>query len=481
MSMADPVAGVIDLGSARDLPDPDLLRPPRRGPRRVPRRVGVLAVVLAALALVAGSAPPRVSVSRARFAADLGATVLLTGGRLFVVSPYRVTPDALASTVTGYRLPGGRQLWQVPVPPGNLREVETAPGVLLLTVEQASAIQVETVAVDADTGRIRWRSPYLVVGRSSSGRLLLAGAQSARPGLDVDRLVALDPRTGAAAWSYPVPEGAWHDLEFHPGSQALAGGDPGGSMGRAVRSVLVEPSGRVTVRDLETGQVRATGRLGGDLAAALAASSRLELAGGLLLAAGPGGHGSTITAYGVPGLERRWQVPGDFAGGSVSADCAGGLCWYSRRGGLRVLDPDSGVTRFTARRWEHAQTLGTGLLARAWRPPATGGTAAVLDPVTGRIRLDLGRWEVLGPARPDGTVPAVRREPATGRVSFALLDVAGLTIQVLGSATGVSGDCLAGRGPDLVLVCRRLDASVGAWTYHANHAGATAVDLVSGG
>ena len=45
-------------------------------------------------------------------------------------------------------------------------------------------------------------------------------------------------------------------------------------------------------------------------------------------------------------------------------------------------------------------------------------------------------------------------------VFYALLDPADRGVRVLGAATDVSGDC---QTTDEVLVCRRIDASVGIW------------------
>ena len=54
----------------------------------------------------------------------------------------------------------------------------------------------------------------------------------------------------------------------------------------------------------------------------------------------------------------------------------------------------------------------------------------------------------------------VRQHPGDDVVWFASLNPATLAVRVLGSAERVSGDCQI--TPNL-LICRRLDASVGIW------------------
>jgi hypothetical protein len=57
-------------------------------------------------------------------------------------------------------------------------------------------------------------------------------------------------------------------------------------------------------------------------------------------------------------------------------------------------------------------------------------------------------------------VIGVRQRPGEDVVWFASLDPATLAVRVLGAAERVSGDC---QTTAEVLVCRRLDASVGIW------------------
>jgi hypothetical protein len=66
----------------------------------------------------------------------------------------------------------------------------------------------------------------------------------------------------------------------------------------------------------------------------------------------------------------------------------------------------------------------------------------------------------VGAARADGMVVGLHEQPLDDTVFYAELDPANRGVRVLGSAVDVSGDC---QTTDEVLVCRRIDASVGIW------------------
>jgi hypothetical protein len=263
-------------------------------------------------------------------------------------------------------------------------------------------------------------------------------------------MAALDLTTGRTAWAYEVPATAWHGMEWSAGRW---GAD--GRTGAGPRSVTVWPSGRVAVRDLETGRVVAAA----DLGVPESGNRWFQLAGDLFLAAVIVDGVDVVTAYGLPALDRRWTVPVGLAGGYVSADCGGALCLFSQTSGLRVVDPATGATRWADARWQTIETVGGRLLAYSW-PDSRRATTAVLDPASGGELLDLGRWTALEPVASGGQTRAVRLDPATGRAWFAVVDVEALQVRVLFSAPGIAGDCQAG---ERVVVCRRLDASFGVW------------------
>jgi outer membrane protein assembly factor BamB len=434
---------VIELGL--DRAPPCLDRPEAVQVRR--RRTGASAlIVAAALVLTAGSAPAASPPTEVRIAAGFGDGIALAADRLYVL-PSGTTWTA--GTVSAYDLPGGRRLWREPLPvEGQVRQVIPAPGVLLVVVERDAVL--ETVAIDASSGRLRWRAACQPVGLTASGRLLIGVILAAGGDPRAARVVALDLVTGRPAWAYDVPANAWHDLEWSAGRW---GAD--GRTGAGPRSVTVWPSGQVAVRDLETGRVVATAPPG----APPNGNRWFQLAGDLLLAAVIVDGRDVVTAYGLPALDRRWTVTAGLAGGYVSTDCGDALCFFSGTGGLRVVDPATGATRWTDARWQTIETVGGRLLAYAW-PSSRRATTAVLDPASGGELLDLGRWTALEPVASGGQTRAVRLDPASGRAWFAVVDVETPQVRVLFSAPGISGDCQAG---EKVVVCRRLDASFGVW------------------
>lgn len=438
---------MIELGLDRDPPCPDLPDAVRR--RR--RRTGVIVVVAAAaLVLTTGSVPTVPAPSEVRIAAGLGDAVALSADRLYVL-PSDTTWTAGRSAMAAYDLPAGRRLWREPLPvEGQVRQVIPAPGALLVVLERDGAL--ETVAIDASSGRVRWSVECQPVGLAASGSLLIGVAPAAGDDPRAEQVVAFDLATGRPAWAYDVPANAWHDMEWPAGRW---GAD--GRAGAGPRSVTVWPSGRVAVRDLATGRVVATA----DLQGPPPGDRWFQLAGDLLLAAAIVDGLDVVTAYGLPALDPRWTVTIGLAGGYVSTDCGGALCFFSRTGGLRVLDPATGATRWTDERWQTIETMGGRLFAYAW-PSSRRATAAVLDPVSGGELLDLGQWTALEPAPAEGQTRAVRFDPASGRAWFAVVDVEALEVRVLFSAAGIAGDCQAG---EQVVVCRRLDASFGVWRF----------------
>ncbi|GAA2474157.1 hypothetical protein [Winogradskya humida] len=171
---------------------------------------------------------------------------------------------------------------------------------------------------------------------------------------------------------------------------------------------------------------------------------------------------SGLTAYGMTDLTARWTVPIDLTDDSyVEPDCAGSICVFGLADGLEALDPATGAVRWSTDRWSTATAVGSALMVRGTEVgDAVPGRfpLAVIDPVTGKVLADYGRWQPSGSVRPDGTVLLLRQEGTV--VNYGLLDPAVPALRLLGTATGISGDCTATTD---FLACRRLDASVAIW------------------
>jgi hypothetical protein len=177
--------------------------------------------------------------------------------------------------------------------------------------------------------------------------------------------------------------------------------------------------------------------------------------GKLILVGTPGG----TVAYALPDLAERWRSRADLAGRWVQDGCAE-ICSLSWQGGLRVLDRETGQERWSDERWNYADQVGRWLLTTDNRRPERLPGVSVVDPGTGRVHGDFGSWHPIGADLPDGTVHGIREVPGADIVWYARLDPATLAVRVLGRADRVSGDCQATAD---VLVCRRIDATVGVW------------------
>jgi hypothetical protein len=221
------------------------------------------------------------------------------------------------------------------------------------------------------------------------------------------------------------------------------------------RLVTVDQNGRLDVRDVATGAV--TARTTIDVPADWARRGiALWPDRDLILI----GDHARATAYALPGLTRRWTSPVDLYASYVGPDCGDAVCIFSPRGGtMRVVDRATGRERWASDRWSYADRAGRYLLAAAARSDAES-TLAVVDTRTGQVRGDFGPWQGIAAPQPDGTVVGLRVQRGTDTVYYARLDPAALSTRLLGTADHVSGDCQT--TPD-VLVCRRVDASVGIW------------------
>jgi hypothetical protein len=300
---------------------------------------------------------------------------------------------------------------------------------------------VETVAIESSTAQVRWRRPYLLVDVAPERGLALAAGTATTtataPAAAAGTLAALDLATGQTQWEHRVPTDTRHFLE-------------------AQWTVSALPSGRVEVRELDHGNLVTAADLRSPVPPSI--TSWVQPARGQLLVAT---SDSTVVAYGLPRLDRRWQADWDLTDWSVSPECGAGLCVFSREVGLRLVDPASGRTRWSDSRWISAELAGGRLLARGRQRPGSGSVAALLDPATGRVLLDLDRWTAVGrPDAGDGALLAAQIDGRRGLAWFDTVDPRSLTVQLLDSASEMGTDCLPGPGS---LLCRRRDASVTVW------------------
>ncbi|MEU4567681.1 PQQ-binding-like beta-propeller repeat protein [Micromonospora sp. NPDC023956] len=424
---------LIDLGEVRDDPEPAVRRGLGLRPRW--RFALVLGLVLATLA-GAAPAPRRLSVT---VPGRAGAEAFLAGDQLVVVGP--PSPDLRGDRdLAAYDLPEEgraasstlRARWRRTVPGGpRIWPASAAAGILLVTSNRGGRDGQLTVALETATGRERWRqpgSPMLTEG----GRVLL----TVPAGEDGHSVRVVDPATGAVHWSVPrAPERT--DYRF-----AAEGID---------RLVWTFPSGRIEVRDADSGQVLAAASVPSDFPTADLGSQVVD---DLLLAVRV--DPPAVTAYGLDRLERRWTV--DLPSVAYLSSCGTLLCAWEQAGGVRMLDRATGRTRWHDRRWVSGFPVGDRMVATRSVSSFRDGVV-LLETATGRELADLGSWN--GMQTPvEGGPPIASRETRDRRLLVAQFDVVLGRPRVLDVLPGTYGDC---RFYPELLLCQQLDGSFRLW------------------
>lgn len=434
-------ATLIDLGEIGPEPERELDAGPGWSPAR--RRLSALLAVLAvALITLAGAAGVPRNLALATIPVDTDDLVYAEGGRYYVVhgganpgraallGPFAVSAYALpdARLLGRWALPIPRVAWMIPLP----------GGATLLTSEAYSPDGAQTVAVDEVTGRVLWRrsGAYPLGVSPARGNVLLWASSDEK-----DTLVALSPLTGVVRWSYDVPAGGWLSAGY--------------DQDRVTALAVQVPSGRVEIRDPETGQVRATA----DLWLPRTPGTQppdLRMQGDLLLVSIPGQSPATLVAYDRDRLQRRWSTEVDLTRLSLSL-CGDALCVSGHLRGIRMLDVATGQTRWSSDRWQYVRQVGPHLFAT--RLFGATSETAVLDRATGQVKVRLGDWMVAGEGA-NGEAIGIRHDPATSRTWFAQLDPVSGSVRVIGVAREVINDCQIHPG---YAVCRRLGGAVGIW------------------
>jgi hypothetical protein len=430
----------------------DLGELPPRGQRRqlppagqwpIPWRtvLGGFSVVL--LVLLGGAAYRPPPAGPTVIDAEPADATFVTGDRLFVVS---TGGDPFGSAVhnkivSAYALPTGTLLSRTTVAVTGAIFSVLAAGDTILVSYQVDTVGAEaTVALDAGTDRARWRHPARLLAASAADDLVLLRENSPQFG-NLHRY-GIDLATGATRWTLDQPV-------FGLTIEAPAG------EGFPERLVTATLDGHVEVRNPITGAITAKADVRPPADWRRQGIS-MWAADNLVLLGGKAG----TTAYSLTDLRRLWDDTVDLSERYVLPHCDDSVCVVGSFVGVQVLNPATGQQRWAAATWGGLEQVGDYLLADG----PVGGPAAepqtVVDTLTGKRRGDFGAWRASGEARPDGTIVGLRPVPGQDVVWYASLNPATLTVRVLGSADRVSGDC---KTTALVLVCRRVDASVGIW------------------
>ncbi|MBQ1073629.1 PQQ-binding-like beta-propeller repeat protein [Micromonospora sp. C31] len=424
---------VIDLGELRD--EPDREAPPPRAVGR-PLRVALALAFLVATVAAAAPVPTRVALV---VPARLGAEVFLDAGRIYVVEPAEGEPAGTVE-VRAYALPERAPADGTPPTPAwrarvvaasRFWQVQTGPGTVLFSIT-GDHDDGQTIALDDEDGRERWRQPGYPWWDPTGILLMRTGGEES------GAVRSVDPASGRALWSVPVTGE----------SVRYAVRD-----GRVERIVLAPAKGRVEVRDPRSGALThaADLRLG-----ELPGYGYSVVAHDLLLVVRPAA--GVVTAYGLDGLRRRWEAR--LSQVEHVNECGELLCAPGASGSFSVLDPTTGVLRWTGQRWAGVLSArGDRLLALA--PGGVGDRFGVLDAATGREVADLGTWQLM-PWYEEQRLLAVRPAVAGGGLVVAELDVAAGRARVLDVLRDASSDC---RSRADTMVCRLDTGDFGVWRY----------------
>jgi hypothetical protein len=397
----------------------------------------VLLVLLGGAAYLPPPAGPTV------IAAKLADSTFVTGDRLFIATG-GVDPSSSAvqnKIVSAYALPAGTLLSQTTVAvTGAIFDVAEVADTILVTYQVDTVGAEATVALIAGTDKARWRHPARLLAVSPADGLVLLRENSPQSGSL--HWYGVDLATGVNRWSLDQPVLGY----------TIEAGDRGGFPSRLVTAGV---DGHLEVRDAVTGEVTAKA----DIQVPPDWRSRgisMWAVDDMVLVGGQAG----TTAYALGDLSPLWRNTVNLSERYVLPHCGDSLCVVGTLDGVELLDPATGRERWAANDWGALDMVGRYLLADG---PVGGPAAepqAVLDPLTGHRRGDFGAWRVAGEPRPDGTVTGLHQRSGDDVVWFATLDPATLAVRVRGAAERVSGDC---RTTTEVLVCRRLDASIGIW------------------
>ncbi|MGI5244515.1 PQQ-binding-like beta-propeller repeat protein [Dactylosporangium sp. CA-139066] len=348
----------LDVSAPWEPPD-DRERVPGRS-----RRWGMGAAVLALVCAVlpAGQAPRDLT---PLYTADFQVMSLDAAGGRLIVSRYQA--GGAPPVVEAIDARDGRTLWERPTE-ADQSFVALTDEVALLQVERADEqgeYDGRIIALDAASGRMRWERRRTRIAGLAGG-LVLAEDQAwpgEEQGFDPaygdpedpavvlpmlphhERRVALEPGTGRVVWTVDTPPGVVASLTY-------------GDYPQVDELSELDAAGVLRVRDLATGGVAATFRLGRSGAVGM---HRRGVAGQEVVWAA-GARGADVYDRGSGRL--LWHAPADGSAYNGPFPCLPDRYCVFGESGTDVLDPGAG--------------------ARQWRAE---GYAAMLGAVDGRLLL----------------------------------------------------------------------------------------------
>ena len=429
---------MIDLGEVHG----ERPAPVAAAPAPVPWRalLGVLSIVL--VATLARATPQPVVRPPTVIPARLADATFIDNDRLFLVGPGPQLADQSVRlrTISAYRLPDGHLLSQTTVAVvGAVSNVVEAGDTIVVSYQTDSGGSQATVALTAGSDRALWRRPEGLVGASGpAGIALISSGYGAQ---NEAVFSAVDLHSGAVRWTIRQPADGYTMIS--------------GPVDRYPQwFVTVRTNGELETRDAVTGRITAT-RAGPPLDRK--ANSLVWTAGNMAII---GGQTGGVTAYALPGLAPIWTTDVDLGQTWMENTCGPVLCAFRPQHGIIALDPATGRLLWSSDRWAYAQPAGNYLVAAVLDPKADDPSYWVLDPRTGRVLGDFGKWETIASDAVPDQLYGIYTVPGQDVIFYGVLDPARRTVRILGTGERVSGNCQTSVG---ALVCRLVDASVAIW------------------
>jgi outer membrane protein assembly factor BamB len=423
---------VIDLGYERGEPDS------YRNPGRSTVQSWFPALIMAALLLVCAGAsdPPAKSPLSPVLRVQVGpadAYALTTDGAL------------LAQTfgqLTSYDLKDGQVRWQAGQASPAFR-LRLTDGLLLLRPWTTGLRDPGTTAVSLANGVSRWQRDGNVLTVDGSSALLAVEPVKSYAGANrrvEGPIDALDPLTGQTRWTVNVP-----------GSGVVLGVP--GTADNGARMLLVQADRTMALHDLVDGaKLAAT-----TIPAADYGPDNPSVAGGVIILRHPGNNGMEISAYDPGTLRQLWTEPADEA--YLVKQC-GVLACLIGQNGVRAIDPATGDTRWRRPEWKDIDA--TGAMYVAYSGEAGHAPAALVDPDTGAVRVDLAGWLPIGGNGGKDHLLVTRAVDAGARTMVAVARPGDREPRLLADLPAGTGDCQAVPGR---LVCRSMYGELVVWAY----------------
>jgi hypothetical protein len=436
---ADTVSGplVIDLGYDRGEP----ITYERPGRQALPSWLVPFVVSAMVLFSLTASGPPPPPLLSALTRVEIGSGdpyLVTVTGQLIVQS---------AGRLTSYDLETGDPQWQMPQR-NPVYRLRAGDGLLLLRPWGAGSTEPGTTAVSLSTGIQQWHNNRSVVSFEGTGLVFSVEgvrSQSSGTGRRVERTVeSLDPAAGRARWRVEVP------------STAVLLSVPG-PPGDTARMLMVRDDLTAQLYDGRTGALLAERKV----PAANYDPDNPVVAGGVIMLRHPGPSGIEVSAFDPATLRPRWTAP---AGTTREVQPCGPLACLIGLDGVRAIDPATGDARWHRPGWRSIETIGGRLIAYADGPDSP---TALVDPMNGRVLVDLTGWRPLGGVTASGEVLVTREIGADPRTMVAVAAPRLSRPRVLAELPAGTGECQS--APER-LICRSMYGELVVWAYRSETA-----------